>query len=87
MFHLELDRVIREVKAAHARRVLIQLPDGLKPRAAEVAAAVEGAGAEPLIWLGSCFGACDIPLGLEALGIDLIVQFGHNRYHKRVGQW
>jgi len=37
------------------------------------------------IWLGSCFGACDLPAsstqvtgdGLQATGDDLVVQFGH----------
>ncbi len=35
-------------------------------------------GGKFLIWLGSCFGACDIPVGIEKLKIDLVVQFGHN---------
>jgi 2-(3-amino-3-carboxypropyl)histidine synthase len=35
---------------------------------------------EFLIWFGTCFGACDTPVGLEKIKpkIDLIVQFGHN---------
>ena len=32
------------------------------------------------IWLDSCFGACDIPLELKNLKIDLLIQFGHNQW-------
>ena len=35
-------------------------------------------GVKFLIWLGSCFGAFDVPVSLENMKIDLIVQFGHN---------
>ena len=87
MYDLEIDRVVKEVKRKKAKCVLIQLPDGLKPKANEVAEAIESkTDAKAVIWLSTCFGACDIPLGLEALGIDMIVQFGHNRFHKQ-GEW
>lgn len=79
MFNLELDRIAKEINENKSKCVLIQLPDGLKPRAQEV---VEALDTEVFIWFGSCFGGCDIPLGMDALGVDLIVQFGHNRFHK-----
>lgn len=88
MFALELDRVITEIKKRNAKVVLIQLPDGLKPRAREIADAIEKeTGATTLIWLGSCFGACDIPLGLNTVGVELLIQWGHNFYHKTPGGW
>ena len=31
---------------------------------------------EVFIWLGTCFGGCDVPLEVEKLGVDLIIQFG-----------
>ena len=34
--------------------------------------------AEFLIWLGTCYGACDTPVGIDNLKIDLVIQFGHN---------
>ena len=88
MFNLELPRIIEEVKKANKKRVLIQLPDGLKPRAAEIVKAIEkNTDAKAFIWFSSCFGACDLPLGLETLGIDLLVAIGHNKYHKSMGGW
>ncbi|MBW2988297.1 hypothetical protein DRJ48_05330 [Candidatus Woesearchaeota archaeon] len=75
---LELDKAIKLVKKHRAKRVMLQLPDGLKPRAKEIADAIESnTGARVLIWGGSCFGACDIPQGLNVLNIDLLIQFGH----------
>ena len=80
---LELDKVVKEIKENNAGKVLIQLPDGLKPKAGEIEKFLkENTGAEIFIWLGSCFGACDVPLEVEKLGIDLVVQFGHAEYRK-----
>jgi 2-(3-amino-3-carboxypropyl)histidine synthase len=78
-YDLELERVLDSIKQSKSKRVLIQFADGLKPYATEVADYLEEkTGVEILIWLGSCYGACDIPVGLEGLNIDLIIQFGHN---------
>ena len=88
MFKLELDRVVKEIKDRGAKQVLIQLPDRLKPQANDVVEAIESnTDAKAFIWLTSCFGACDLPLGLDVLKIDLMVQFGHNRYHKTIEEW
>mgnify|MGYP001559749146 FL=1 len=83
MYKLELDKVISEVKQRNAKQVLVQLPDGLKTRAHEIIDAIESnTDAKAFLWLSSCFGACDLPLGLDILKIDLMIQFGHNRYWK-----
>ena len=88
MFDLELDRVVEEINQRKPKHVLIQLPDGLKPRAKEVVERIEQeTDANAFIWFSSCFGHCDVPLGMDALKIDLIVQFGHNRYHKTAEGW
>lgn len=74
---LEMDRVISEIKKAKARTVCVQLPDGLKPKAAEIQARVEAkTDADVVIWAGSCFGACDVP----DIDVDLLVQFGHSEW-------
>jgi len=78
-YNLELEKVTDSIKQNKSRRVLIQFADGLKPYATEIADLLEEkTGAEILIWLGSCYGACDVPVGLEGLGVDLVIQFGHN---------
>ena len=80
-YDLELDKIISEIKSKKAKLVLLQFPDGLKPYATSIVDFLENkTDAEFLIWLESCFGACDIPvLGKEMeKKIDLVVQFGHN---------
>ncbi|HLD88612.1 MAG TPA: diphthamide synthesis protein [Candidatus Nanoarchaeia archaeon] len=78
-YDLELERASAEIRKINAKLVCIQLPDGLKPKAKEIEESLaESTGAEILIWAGSCFGVCDIPVELEKIGVDLVIQWGHN---------
>lgn len=80
-YDLELEKVIKEIKKAKAKLVLLQFPDGLKPYSIAVVDFLrERTKAEFLIWMESCYGACDTPVGIERLKpkIDLVIQFGHN---------
>ena len=80
-YELELEKVSEKIRQEKAKIVCIQLPDGLRPRAKELADKLEKeTGAEIIIWQGSCFGACDLPIGLEKLGVDLLVQWGHSEW-------
>ena len=82
-YDLELDRAIVQIKKAKSKKVLIQLPEGLKPYATQIAdkftKELKGT-VQFFIWLDSCYGACDIPIETEKLGIDLIIQFGHSNW-------
>ena len=80
-YDLEVDNVIAKIKEEKAKTVCIQLPDGLKPKAAEIQQEIEKkTSAKILIWGGSCYGACDIPLQVERLGVDLLIQWGHSEW-------
>lgn len=88
LYNPELEKAIERIKAENAKLVCIQLPDGMKPMAKEIEEKItQETGAKVLIWLGSNFGACDIPLGLERLGVDLLISWGHNRFHKTTEGW
>ena len=77
-YDLELEKAIQEIKKIKAGTVLIQLPDGLKPKAKEIADELEEkTNAKILIWLGSCYGGCDYPNLKE---IDLLIQWGHSKW-------
>jgi diphthamide biosynthesis enzyme Dph1/Dph2-like protein len=85
-YDLELTRIIEKINEQRVKKVLIQLSDGLKPEAKVIADKItKETEAEVLIWLGSCFGACDVPLGMDMLDVDLIIQFGHNMFRKQEG--
>jgi 2-(3-amino-3-carboxypropyl)histidine synthase len=80
-YNLELEKVISEIKKNKSKFVLLQFPDGLKPYATAVVDYLrEKTKVEFLIWIGSCYGACDTPTGIEKIKpkIDFVIQFGHN---------
>ena len=82
-YDLELEKVVKEIKDNDAKNVVLQFPDGLKQYANVVSDHLEeNTGSNIIIWLGSCYGACDYPIHLENLKggekIDLVIQFGHN---------
>jgi len=77
-FDFEEDRIKREIIRLGAKRVLLQMPQGLKPQATVIAQSVEASGAIAIISVDPCYGACDIALSeSQELETELIVHFGH----------
>ena len=82
-YDLELGKAAEKILKEKAKTVLIQLPDGLKPKAKEIReflAKKTDKNTRLLFWAGSCFGACDTPMNAKSAGIDLIIQFGHSEW-------
>lgn len=78
MYDLALDQAAQHILDTKAKTVLVQLADGLKPKAKEIQHFLsEKTNASILIWGGSCFGSCDIPLETKHIGVDLVLQWGH----------
>ncbi len=79
-FDFEEEKIKQEIARLGAKRVLLQLPQGLKPHATKIAQTVEACGAVALISSDPCYGACDIAEAeAVGLGVDLIVHFGHSK--------
>ncbi len=87
-YDLELERILGTINKEKSRKVLLQFPDGLKPYATVIVDYLEKQLPKVsfFIWLGSCFGACDVP-NVNEKDFDLIIQFGHSNwsYDKRSG--
>ena len=82
-FDFEEERIKQEITKLGAKRVLLQLPEGLKPEGPTLAKIIEKTGALPIISADPCYGACDLATAeAERLGIDLIVHFGHAKLVK-----
>ena len=80
-YDLELDAVEKKIKAEKAKIVCIQLPEGIRPLARDIVLELEKrTGAKVITWLGSCWGACDLPLEVNRLGVNLLVQWGHSEW-------
>ncbi len=64
-------------RARNARTVALQLPEGLRAFASQIAARIESSAAVAVtIDAEPCFGACDIPTHLFGAA-DMVVQLGH----------
>ncbi|MGQ9624042.1 MAG: diphthamide biosynthesis enzyme Dph2 [Candidatus Bathycorpusculaceae bacterium] len=82
-FDFEEERVKQKILEIGAKRVLIQLPEGLKNDAPRLSKIVEKAGALPIISADPCYGACDLATAeAESLDADLIVHYGHSKMIK-----
>lgn len=87
MFELEEERLEAEIAKRGAKRVLLQLPEGLKPQGPRLASLVEDAGALAIVSADPCYGACDLAIhDAEALGVDLLIHFGHSPMSKKLGR-
>jgi len=85
-YEFELDRIKALIKERGARRVGLQLPEGLKTVALAIAAEISTeTGADVIVSGNSCYGACDIDEKLEGM-VDLLFHFGHtiNPFRKSV---
>ena len=82
MFDLDEDKLLAEITGRGARRILIQLPDGLKNEGTRLAALVrEKTGAEVFVSAVPAWGACDLSLdAANRLKADLLVHYGHNEF-------
>ncbi len=67
-FDFEEQRIKDEIARLGAKRVLLQMPQGLKPEATKIAQTVEASGAVAIISADPCYGACDIAI-TEAEGL------------------
>jgi 2-(3-amino-3-carboxypropyl)histidine synthase len=82
-FDFEEERIKQEIAKLGAKRVLLQMPEGLKPEGPRLAKIIEKTGALPIISADPCYGACDLATAeAERLGIDLIIHFGHAKLVK-----
>jgi 2-(3-amino-3-carboxypropyl)histidine synthase len=82
-FDFEEEHIKQEITRLNAKRVLLQMPEGLKPEAPRIAKLVEKAGALPIISADPCYGACDLATSeAEILDADLIIHFGHAKLLK-----
>jgi len=82
MYDLDEDRLVAEITGRGARRLLVQLPDGLKNEGPRLASLIrEKTGADVFVSASPAWGACDLSLDAAArLKADLLVHYGHNEF-------
>lgn len=78
-YFIDLEKAVKKINKNRYKRVLIQVPEGLKTHFLKfVEFLEEKTNASVIISADPCFGACDIPnYELKDLGVDFIIQIGH----------
>lgn len=82
MFDLEEDRLVAEIERRGARKIVLQMPDGLKNEGPRLARLVKNrTGAEVFVSASPAWGACDLSIdAAKRLKADLLVHYGHNEF-------
>ena len=79
--NFEREKYISELKRIKPKRVLVQLPEGIKQNALDIVKDIEALGIEVVVSGETCWGGCSVAWQeAQALGVDLIVHFGHAKY-------
>jgi 2-(3-amino-3-carboxypropyl)histidine synthase len=79
----EKDTLIEELKKAKPKKVLVQLAEGMKKNAPEIAEWIEELDIEVIFSGETCWGGCALSLNeAKAIEADLIVHFGHAEFMK-----
>jgi 2-(3-amino-3-carboxypropyl)histidine synthase len=73
---IDFDSIVKQLKKRRAKRVGIQLPDGLKYKSDEITERIEKAGFEVILSGHGTYGACDVDVALLQ-EVDVLVHFAH----------
>lgn len=81
MLKVDLTPAIKELKELNAKKILVQIPEGLKVQTDRIVEELEKEGIEVISEMTPCFGACDIKVS-EALLLkcDAVLHIGHNAF-------
>src|SRR3972149_11415685 len=83
VLNFETEKLVRELKKIKPKRVLVQLPEGIKQNAIEIAQTIEKLGIETVFSGETCWGGWSVGVDeAEKIGADLIIHFGHAPFIK-----
>jgi 2-(3-amino-3-carboxypropyl)histidine synthase len=79
MFQFDEAGIVEEIRKRGTRRVILQMPEGLKPVGFGLAKRIEAnTGIEVFVSGDPCYGACDLALNpMKQIEADLLIHLGH----------
>lgn len=78
----QIEELILKIKEKTPKRVMLQLPEGLVMKAAEIMSRIEKEGVEVILSADPTYGACDLAdYEARKFGCDLLVHVGHNKFY------
>lgn len=77
-----IEKLVKEIRSRNAKKIMIQVPEGLKMKAGEIISDLEKEKIEAVLYAKPCYGACDTA-DEDALRMkcDLLVHIGHNKFY------
>ena len=76
-------KLVDAVKKTGAKRVMVQLPMGLRTKTAEIAGALKKEGIDATLALNPCYGACDLAdEEAKQAGCALLIHVGHSKFYR-----
>src|SRR3989338_1373068 len=83
----DISELVNETKKSGAKKVLLQLPEGLKTRATQIMNELQKNGIESILSADPVYGACDIPVNeARQFSCEAIVHMGHNKFYRDAEQ-
>ncbi|MBL7206037.1 MAG: diphthamide biosynthesis enzyme Dph2 [Candidatus Aenigmarchaeota archaeon] len=75
------DETIKKIKESGAKKIFVQIPEGLKMTAISIAKRLENSGLNVLVSAEPCYGACDLKDSeAKRLKCDLLLHIGHSNF-------
>lgn len=79
--NFENEKLVKELKRIRPKRVLVQLPEGIKQNAFEISKIFEDLKIEAIFSGETCWGGCSVSIEeAKSVNADLIVHFGHAKF-------
>ncbi len=75
-FEIDIKPAIIKIKEIGAKKVLLQLPDGLRRKSHKIIKELERYCVDVALWGGTCYGACDLPIDIGEA--ELLLHIGHS---------
>jgi len=84
MLQIELKHAIKALKKLKAKKIFLQIPEGLKIKVDDLVEELEEAGFEVVTAMDPCFGACDLKQSeAKRMNCDAVLHLGHTPFVKK----
>ena len=84
MLQIELKHAIKDLKKLKAKKVFLQIPEGLKMKVDAIVSELEENGFVVITAMDPCFGACDLKQSeAKRVGCDAVLHLGHTQFVKK----
>ena len=78
----QIQALVSEVAKKAPKKVMLQLPAGLKMKTVKIVEALRAEGIETVVANNPCYGACDLADSeAKQMSCDLLVHAGHNKFY------